>query len=289
MTQAIDRPGTFRGKALDWGVSETKKGYPQLVLNVQALEYYDEDAGTYIPWGEYDQTMTAYLVLYTKKDEKWDELLNAKQVKKVFGWDGRTFESLAEGKYGETIFLFRVEDSEYNGTTSLKIQWIDTADANPVKTLPKYDTEKLKGLTAKFGGILGSAATPPIPATAPTKKSGKPATPPKAGKKGLPTAGPVVPPAEAPAALPPAPSMATPPPVGAPVIVPPAPSTPPVEVLTKELAWAAVNGTTKAVTDEVLATVWVEEGSKIGKAEEAFTSADWRIVVDAVMNRTAKF
>ena len=42
---AIDRPGTFRGKLTDWGVSETKNGYPQFVTKLIALEMYDEDAG----------------------------------------------------------------------------------------------------------------------------------------------------------------------------------------------------------------------------------------------------
>ena len=288
MTQAIDRPGTFRGKPLDWGVSETKNGFPQFVVRLQALEMYDEDLGQYIPWSEFDQEATGYLVLYTKKDEKWEELLNSKQIKKVFGWTGLDFQSLAEGKFGETIVLFRIEESVYNGSTTLKVSWIDTADANPVKQLPKYDTEKLKGLTAKMGGALSATAAP----MAPAKAKGKPATPPKAGKKGLPTTGPVVPPVVAPVAPPVAPLTATPPPVGAPVIVPPAPSTPPppvtAEVLTKETAWAAVNSIS-GVSEEQLATVWISEGSKIGKVEDQFTSDDWKTVKDAVIALTKKF
>lgn len=278
MGQAVDRPGTFRGKPLDWGVSETKNGFPQFVVRFQALEMYDEDLAQYVPWSEYDQEATAYLVLYTKKDEKWEELLNSKQIKKVFGWDGRTFEGLAEGKYAETFVLFRIEEGVYNGSTTLKVTWIDTADTNPVKQLPKYDADKLKGLTAKMGGALSATAAP----VAPVKAKGKPASPPKAGKKSPPSTGPAMPP------VPPvAPSTATSPPVGT-VTAPPVLSGSPSEVWTKESAWAAVNSIS-GVTEEKLAEVWVSEGAKIGKAEEEFTSDDWKTVKDAVIELTKKF
>lgn len=273
MSVMIDRPGTFRGKPLDWGVSESKNGFPQFVVKLSALEYYDEEAGEYIPWAEYEQEVTAYQILYSKdKAGQWVELLNAKQIKKAFGWDGKDFESLANGKFAETTVLFRVESSEYNGVTTLKVSWIDTPDASPTKTLPKYDTEKLKGLTAKMGGVLSAAAVV-VPAKAPV---GKPATPPK-GKKGRPTAGPVVPPVvEKPAAR----STGTPPPA-LPVTAPPAPSGNPSE--TKDSAWAAVNELkVPDTTDEKLAETWIAEGQKIGKPEGQYTSADWTALKDAV-------
>ena len=122
MVQLIDRPGTFRGKLLDWGVSESRGGFPQFVARFAALEYWDEEANQYMPWAEYGQEMQGYFVLYGK-DEKgaWKELLNAKQIKEALGWDGLSFESLANGDYSETLVLFRVEDSEYNGNRSLKV------------------------------------------------------------------------------------------------------------------------------------------------------------------------
>jgi hypothetical protein len=276
---AIDRAGTFRGLPQDWGVSETKNGFPQFVFRVKATEYYDEEAGQYVPWADYDQDITGYLVLYTKdKAGAWVELLNAKQIKKVFGWTGLDFESLANGKCGETMILFRVEDSEYNGIRSLKMTWIDTADANPVKTLPKYDTDKLKGLTAKMGGALSATATPVAPASAP---KGKPATPPK-GKKARPKSDPV-------AEKPGAPSTATLPPAS-PATAPSAPSGAPAPTPeTKDSAWAGVSGDLKDVTDEKLAEVWIAEVAKIGKDEKDFTPADWATVKEAVLKQTSKF
>jgi hypothetical protein len=292
MANQIDRPGTFRGKPRDWGVSETKNGYPQFVMRVQALEYFDEESGQYVPWSEYDQEITGYFVLFTKdKDGQWAELLNAKQIKKVFGWTGLKFEDLAEGKFAETIVLFRVENSEYNGSWSLKLTWLDTADANPVKQLPKYDTAKLAALTSKMGGALAGAATPPAPASA------KPATPPKRGKAAAPKSGPAASPPDHPApaaacavAKPVAPSTATPPPAS-PAPAPAVPSPTPAASqtpMTKDLAWTAVNDLNGG-TEEKLAEVWIAEATKIGRPEEQFTAEDWMCVKNAVLKQTSKF
>jgi hypothetical protein len=278
---AIDRPGTYRGKLSEWGVSETKNGYPQFVFKATALEYYDTETGAYVSWAEYEQEIDAYLCLFTKdKNGQWAELLGAKQVKKALGWSGLDFESLANGRYGETLVLFRVEEHEYNGVLSLQVSWLDAADANPVKTMPKYDTAKLKDLTAKMGGALSATAA----SVAPAKPAGKPATPPK-GKKPLPKSD-VAP-------KPGAPLTATPPPASpAPAAPAPsaAPAATPVLEMTKDSAWAAVNDMKAAtVTDEKLAEVWVAEATKIGKAEEQFTPVDWWNLKEAVLAATAKF
>ena len=67
--------------------------------------------------------------------------------------------------------MFRVEEHEYNGKTSFKVAGVNTADANPTKTLAKFDTAKLAGLTAKMGGILAAKAQAPTPAKAPVPAS----------------------------------------------------------------------------------------------------------------------
>ena len=173
----IDRAGTFRGNIVDHGVSASSGGFPQFTARLRATEYYDEEKGEYISWEEYDQTIDGYFVLYTKDQQgQWKELMNAGQLKKVLGWDGLAFESLAAGQYGDKLVMFRVEEHEYNGKTKLQVQWLDEADASPTRQLPKYDTNKLKALTASMGGAL-TAATP-APAAAPV--SAKPVTPPKA-------------------------------------------------------------------------------------------------------------
>jgi hypothetical protein len=288
--QQIDRAGTFRGFIVEHGVSETPKGYPQFVGVFKATEFYDETGELtggepgYIDWAPYDQSITGYLVLYTKgADGQWAELRNAEQIKKALGWDGLTFESLAAGKYDEKTIMFRVEEHEYNGKTSFKVAGVNTADANPTKTLAKYDAGKLAGLTAKMGGILAAKAQAPTPAKAPVPASAKPAGAPTAPPRGKPGPKPKGKPAlpSSPDGQPGAPS--TPPPVS--TTPPPAPAVPSTPV-TKESAWAKVNSLSK-VDEAKLAEIWLEEGAKIGKAEDKFSNDDWHTVQEAVLARVS--
>jgi hypothetical protein len=284
MSNLIDREGTFRGKPLDWGVSESKNGFPQMVIELSALEHFNEETGEYESWSEYEQTIRAFLVMYSNSTGEWKEAgSNVTQIKKVFAWDGKDFQTLAEGKYEDTMLMFQVKSSTFEGKTKLQVSWIDTADANPVRTLQKFDTEKLKGMAAKMGGMIPGSTTTPAPAKAPaTPPKGKPRSP-KATPKTAAT------PVATPATPAPTPSAApeTPPPSPAPT-APAVPSAPPVE--TKESAWKAVCETRSAdMSDAKLAEIWVDEATKIGKAEEQYTSADWATLKLAVQKRTAKF
>ena len=295
MSQQLDRPGTFRGLPLDWGVSETRNKYPQFVSKIKAMEFYDETGELtenkepgWVAW-DYDMEITAFLCLYTQKDGQWVELMSVDQCKKALGWDGLSFETLANGNYAETMILFRVESENYEGKDRLKVQWIDKADANPIRQLPKYDATKLKGLSEKFAGVLKGAA--PSPAKAPASAPG-------AGPK----AGPAVPPKGKPGPKPKAKCVACqgtgkasngqPCPIcNAAPSGPPSVSTPPTTMPeTKDLAWAACESLKAAtVTDEKLAEVWIAEATKIGKAEDQFTPSDWKTLKDAVLAQVAIF
>ena len=305
--QQIDRAGTFRGFIVEHGVSETTKGYPQFVAEFKAIEFYDEtgeltggDPG-YIDWAPYDQGTTLYLVLYTKgADGQWVELKNAEQIKKALCWDGLSFESLANGDYHEKMIVVRMKEDEYQGKVRIKGDWIDAADANPTKTLAKYDAAKLAGLTAKMGGVLAAKVAAPTPAKAPVpttaKPAGAPAAPPR-GKPGpkpkakpalpsSPDGQPAAPSTPAPAPTPAVPATAVP--SGSP---PPTPTTPPpapaaATPVTKLSAWEKVNSLSK-VDEAKLAEIWVEEATKIGKAEDKFSSDDWHTVQEAVLARVS--
>jgi hypothetical protein len=69
---------------------------------------------------------------------------------------------------------------------------------------------------------------------------------------------------------------------------PPAPAVPstPATPVTKESAWAKVNSLSK-VDEAKLAEIWLEEGAKIGKAEDKFSSDDWHTVQEAVLARVS--
>jgi hypothetical protein len=281
---AIDRPGTFRGKITDAGVSDTTNGFPQFVADLNAVEFYDEQTGEWVNWTEYGQSLRAYLVLYSKdkKTGEWVELLNAKQLKKSLGWDGVSFVSLAEGNYADTLVMFRVEEEEYKGNKQLKVTWIDDADANPTRQLKKFDTAKLKALDSQFAGVLGTKA--PTPSSAPASAKA-PAAPPRRGRP--PKATPATPAstgtvAPAAPAAPDAPSAAA-----------PAASAPPAQVkgCTKDEAWQEVVTNPRriaAVTDEKLAEIWLAQMELIGKAEDAFGPMDWAKVRDGTLAKSAE-
>jgi hypothetical protein len=288
----IDRPGSFRGKITEAGVGETKNGYPQFICRLQATEFYDEQTQAWVDWSSFDQDIVAYLVLYTKDKQsgQWKELLNAQQLKKALGWDGTSFATLANGDYSNTPVLFRVETDTYNGNESLKVSWIDAADANPTRQLTKFDSAKLAGLDSAFKGVLGTKAPVPASAKPPT---GKPVTPPKRGRppKATPTAG-----ATAPSAAPASVAAPSAPPVPAsPAATPPAPSgspkpTTPATTLptecTKDEAWAAVcehPERVATVTDDKIAEMWLVEAEKFGKAEDAITPKEWALLRDRLI------
>ena len=169
----IKTVGAYLGYATSHGVGTTKNEYPQLVLQCEATHYYDEDIDDYVEITE-DTELRAYLVLYGK-DQK--PLRNCEQVKNVFGWDGLSFQTLAEMPLHETRFLFRVEENDYNpDNTTLQISWIDSDDASPTRQISSLDTKSLKGLDAKFGLTkVGKKTDTPKP-------TGKP-KPPKTTKK----------------------------------------------------------------------------------------------------------
>jgi hypothetical protein len=315
----IDRPGTFRGTLEEYGVGETKKnGYPQFVVRLKATEYFDEEgvipgpnneAGkpeTWVPW-PYDQEITAYLVLYTRnaKTGQWEELLNAKQLQAALGWKGDSFATLANGNYQGQVILFRVEQHEYEGKSSLQVSWVDSKDANPIRQLPKYDTGKLQGLDTKFAAVLKKApAGPPtsVPKTA-AKPKGKPGRPTAAANQPPGTSGkPVVPAQNAPVSV----TGTTPPVTVSPLT--PAPSSPPATApaapksdapfgdprppeTTKEEAWKQVNVSLsrdlQKFPDDKLAEVWVEEVVKVSNGDEdKITPTQWAEIRDAVGTRT---
>ncbi len=168
----IDRVGTFLGYAPIHGVDKSSGGFPQLVLQCEATHYYDEEVEDYVEVT--DQELRAYLVLYGSKGKP---IRNCEQVKKVFGWDGLSFQALAEMDLSETRFLFRVEENTYEGNTTLQVSWIDDDEASPTRQISSLDTKSLQGLDAKFGlAKVGKKTDKPKP-------TGKPKPPTTTKKK----------------------------------------------------------------------------------------------------------
>ncbi len=280
----IDRAATFRGRIADHGVSKSSGGFPQLILQLVAVEIYDVDEQAWKDWSEYDvNEIQAYLVLFGGKGET----LNSQQVKKVTGWDGLTFAGLEGMDLSETKIQFRVEENTYEGKTSLQVSWIDEYDAEPGRTVRKLDAAEIKALDAQYASLLKSSGKKAAPTKAPGKvtKANIKSTQPKGPviKKGA--KDPLGPPAEA---APAAPQAAPAAPAQAPAVNPNLP----IGKCTKDEAWETVYDLkAKEVTDEQIANIWTDAIKKIapGVDQEKFTDEQWFAVRQVVLDEAAAF
>lgn len=183
MNNKVDRPGTFRfNQVLEAGVSITKgKGYPSFNVRLSLSEYYDEVEGEWVPWSEYDMEVQSYFCLFGmgKKSQKVEPTLNHQQIMKVFNWDGKSFQILANDDYSKIKGQIRIidNDPEYADRNPYQVAFIDVFDADPGSQLRKLNADELKKLDAEFAKLLQSSGKAPVAATVPAKKSTRPKPP----------------------------------------------------------------------------------------------------------------
>lgn len=171
----LDRIGTFRCKPIEWGIDgKKKKGtdttLPWFNVRVALTEVYDQKEGRWFDYTEFEGEITAFLCLYGAIKAKGGEIgptLSMDQVKKVFGWDGRSLVQLVNGKYDELGFQVRIGENTYETATyPYQVNWIDVYDAEPGQQLRKLDAKELKDLDKQFASLGAKNATPKPTATA---------------------------------------------------------------------------------------------------------------------------
>ena len=190
MSNQVDRTGTFRfDQVLECGVSKTKNGFPSFNVRLRLNEFFDEDEGTWVDWLPAEAEQTAYFTLFgkNKKTKVLEPCLNHSQIMKVFGWDGKSFQLLANADYSGIKGQLRIGDSTYDGAKSpFQVDWIDVYDADPVRQLRKLEANELKDLDAEFAQALQASGKAAAPAAAPSKKNSGP-VPPAADRKPAPS------------------------------------------------------------------------------------------------------
>jgi hypothetical protein len=138
-------------------------------LALRATEFYDVTSKSWIEWQDYDQSITAYLVLLGG-DGKLTK--NYDSVKEVFKWDGQDIEALNNTDYNTVLIQFSCASETYEGKSRRKVTWIDPADADPNRAagVKKLDTGAFAALKSKFGqavkangGTTAPAAAKPLP------------------------------------------------------------------------------------------------------------------------------
>lgn len=164
-TQPINQPGIYRGKLLDHCIGRTReKGYPQFVGRFLATEKYDEENEVWVPWAEYNCSITGYLVLFNDKGP----LFHAEDCMRALGWDGNSLVELHEMDMADRIVQFTVESHTYNGNTSLQVTKIGAEDDSPVvQGLRKLDPKALAKLDAEYKMPRASKPAKAAKATAP--------------------------------------------------------------------------------------------------------------------------
>jgi len=260
----INVAGYYKGTIQDGGVGESSGGFPQLNLALKATEVYDPETDSWLPANPEADEIYYYGVLIDSKDH---ETLNAKQVKKITGWDGASLVELATMALVEMPIQFRVEPNTYNEKTTLQVSWIDEPGASPVRGVRKLDADGVKALQAKYAGVLASTKAPKkavsAPAAAPvTAKAPTPVAAPAPPKRGRPAGKPVIPKTN-------------------------------VGKCTADEAWAAVSSLKRDnVTDEELTTAWTAAITSvtgdINTVEEKITPENWFQIKELVLAKTAK-
>ncbi len=283
----ISEKGTYLGYATAHGVDKSSGGFPQLVIDCEATHMYDPEVEEYI---EIDPAiLRAWLVLYGK-DQK--PLFNCDAAKKVFGWDGLSFQTLAEMDISQIRFMFRVSENTYKDDGSMQIDGIDLDSAAPVRGISSLDTKDLQSLDATFGlAKVGKK-------TEPQKPAGKP-KPPAVGKASKTE--------KAPKTTKPktskAPKTSKPKNDCAPASAPPAPATEVYEAkvdeeektgsTTRDDAWNYIfeQIPERALSTDGKAVAWTEAIEKIhgGPDDDTLTGEEWFKVQTLIISETIPF
>ncbi len=180
--------GTFKGRVIEHAYGETKGNadegkdpLPQLIVDVALEQWYDEKEEQWQDYTEADEHIVAYLHLFNHDGK---ESFNHAQVMKVFGWDGTSFAELDGLELGGLVFQVRVEENEFDGKITNKVNWIDEEDAVPGQRIRRLDAADLKAADKKFAIMLkksGAAVKPKgrgkakdkVPAAPKTQKDAK--------------------------------------------------------------------------------------------------------------------
>lgn len=312
----IDTAGTYIGEVLEMGVSLTQKNkYPQAIVRLKATKKWVGDTETmahfkitepgYVPWafeGQEPEDIIGYLVLFKSADDLSDDtkLLNYEQLQLALGWDGSSFDSLADGTYVGKSILFRVEENNYEGKVSLQVNWVDSETAAPERSLKSLDAGALTGLNKLLKTSRPKTPAAPAKPAAAAKPAGKPgaagAAKPGTSSSASPVGGTIAPVNTATTASVPISSTKTTSPSKAPAKAPapkPAPAPAPAEAeavalpaaVSKETAWEYVTTHKGENEDTTVEDAWMAATQEVGpdRNETDFNETDWAKVRDIII------
>lgn len=292
MASKLETAGAYRFKITESGLSLTKKGYPQWVARLLAVEKFvdapaeiahfqgqqllvDGKPG-WVAWDSFGEESVEFFVLFNNADEFTTQtaMKNYEQLQTATGWDGAEFDALTNGSLVGKIILGRVELDSYTpegGTLreQMRVKWIDAADANPERTLKSVDVTAVQNLTAKLKMGGASRAKAPAAKVATIAK-------PLAQATSAPTAG--MPTPSTPKSSPPKVTKKDKTVSTEPFVQP---------IVNQGEAWAALVENKGAAADGNVTQAWIDACNEVGPDldSDKFTPAQWTKVYNVALGK----
>ena len=169
------REGTFSATPVEWGVSNSKNGFPQFVCKFRIDgEYTSDNGGGYFDVTDEDMGITGFFNLIYRDKESGEMVRNEitiQQLETVFGWSDRNLQTLNDGEYGGNQVQIVLEDEPYNGKSSIKVKYLNHVDYQG-GAVKKADADALKKMSQVFGSLLkaGAPAAAKKPMSSPAAK-----------------------------------------------------------------------------------------------------------------------
>lgn len=183
MSELISDVGDFRGSVLAGAVGKTTNGFPQLVLDLQADDMFDQDTKGWFEGCMEGATLTAYICMFGGNGKA---TLGVRQVIDATGWDGASFKGLNDlvqlliAQEGGFPIGFTTKENVYNDVTSIQVDWVRNYDAAPGRTIAACTPQELKDLDATYAkGLQVVKVKAKVVASKPTTKPTAPTTKPK--------------------------------------------------------------------------------------------------------------
>lgn len=151
MGQPIDRPGTFRGNIIDFGLREEQSGAVAVTLKVALNQMWT--GHEWVDWSQYDQEVEGFYYIIDRKG------LNQNKVNALCrnaGWDG-DLDSIIQQKWEPKPIGLTVEASEYKNQIQYRVGFINDYERTP-GAASNLTPESAQALKAKYGAQLRALA-----------------------------------------------------------------------------------------------------------------------------------
>jgi len=163
MSIAMDQEGNFRIQIMEYELKKSQKGATGIAITAKVLARWllpseKNPNGIWEPWEEYDVEVdgTLWIIGTTEKGEKINQR-QAEAIMQSCGWNG-SLDDVYNQKWKPTPCQCTVQENEYNGKTTYRINWVNTFDAVPGGGLDKVNANDIKSLTARYRSSLKALA-----------------------------------------------------------------------------------------------------------------------------------